>query len=319
MKTLLRAWDRFFFSRFDPYSLGLLRISTGTLYLVLMGFLYCNWERFYGAEGFSGAVDPTLWHDPWTLFRFTDGVMSVTVWWWIGAVAGALFVVGFFTRTMSIIVFLVLSSMLHREILLAGAEDLVLRMVFFWMILMPMGRSMSVDAWLRRRLRGQPDTRPLPMIWATRMLQINVALIFAMSLPRKLTMDPAWLNGDAFYFAIINDTWAKWPWPEMFYVKWMSMLGTYGAILVEGAFPILVWTRWRVPMVLVMWSFHIMLAVMLNNVALFSLSVAVTYWVFIPPETARAWIARARAWGRTAERSSVDEAGARSPSAPANP
>ncbi len=292
MKAIARAWDRFFFSRFDPYSLGPLRISIGLLWLALLFFLYFNWHRFYGADGMGGKVDASLWQDPWSLFHLTDGVFDVIVWWWIGVAAGVSFTVGLFTRTMTIVIWLILGSMLHREILLAGAEELVLRMAMWWCIFMPLGRSMSVDEWWRKkRLKGRPDPRPLPMIWATRMLQVNVALVYLFSMPMKLTTDWAWLNGDAFFFAIINDHWAKWPWPEMFYQKWMSMIATYSAILVEFSFAFLVWTRWRASMVLAMWGFHLALATMLDNVAFFSLSMAVTYWAFIPPETSRRWVA----------------------------
>ncbi len=291
MKKLWRAWDSFFFSRFDPYSLGLLRIFTGVLWLVLLGFYTPNWGRFFAADGIAGIVDMTRYHDPWSLMTYFEGTISIDTWWWIGLVVGLLYVIGFCTRTMTIGLWLVVSSLVHRQIILVGAEDLVLRMVLFWCMFMPLGREWSVDAWLRRRrLKGRPDPRPLPMIWATRMLQLNIACFYLFSLPMKLTTDPAWLNGDAFFFSVINDTWARWPWPWMFYPKWMSMLGTYGAIAVEASFPILVWTRWRLPMVIAMVFFHVMLALMLENVTLFSMSMAVTYWVFIPGETSRAWV-----------------------------
>lgn len=126
------------------------------------------------------------------------------------------------------------------------------------------------------------------MIWSTRMLQLNALLIYVGSVPMKLTTEVAWLNGDALFLAVINERWSRWPWPWMFYPKWMSMLGTYSALLAEGSIAILVWTRWRLRALIVMAIFHIMLALMLDHVAMLSIATMVCLWTFVPTEASRA-------------------------------
>ena len=47
-------------------------------------------------------------------------------------------------------------------------------------------------------------------------MQVNFALIYAISLPHRLVDDISWWNGDALYYTIANDMWRRWPWPEAF-------------------------------------------------------------------------------------------------------
>ncbi|MSR82771.1 MAG: hypothetical protein EXS58_07580 [Candidatus Latescibacteria bacterium] len=56
----------------------------------------------------------------------------------------------------------------------------------------------------------------MPIIWAVRAMQVNFALIYAISLPHRLVDDISWWNGDALYYTIANDMWRRWPWPEAF-------------------------------------------------------------------------------------------------------
>ncbi len=297
MNRLSRDWDRIFFSRFDPHAVALFRISIGLLWLLVLLFMTPNWHRFFGADGLPGAVDPTLWHDPWSVFACTDGWLPVSFWWVFGVVTAVLFVIGLATRCMAVCVWVLLGSMIHRNLMLTNGEDVTLHMAFWWALFMPLGHELSVDEYLRlRRLtaRGQLDARPMPMIWSTRMLQLSIAGIYVFSLPRKLAGDVAWWNGDAFFFAIVNGHWSKWPWKELFYHHWLSAMATYGAIVAEGTFPIIVWfRRTRVSAVIVMSCFHVMIALMLDNVAFFSLSMVTMYWVFIPGETSRRWMEKA--------------------------
>ena len=293
----LRAWDRFFFSRFDPYSLALVRVSLGVLWLMVLLFMIPNWARFFAADGLPSAVDPALTsrQDPWSVFAWTDGWLNVWAWWVFGVVTAALWIVGLCTRTMTVAVWVLISSMVHRDLMLINGEDVVLHAMLWLALFMPLGHELSVDEWLRqRRLKKQgfADTRPLPMIWATRLMQLMIVSVYAFSLPRKLTSDVAWWNGDAFFFAVINHHWSRWPWKGLFFHHWLSATMTYGTIAAEGLFPIAVWfRRTRVAAVVVMTVFHVLIAVMLCNVAFFSLSMAATFWAFVPGQTSRRWVA----------------------------
>jgi hypothetical protein len=131
------------------------------------------------------------------------------------------------------------------------------------------------------------------MIWAARMMQFNVALIYVISLPAKLSDDWAWLQGDALYWTMASDMWSRGWFPELGYLYGglFSKLATYGTILIEGQFAILVWfRRTRLLAIGLVTSLHLGIAVMVPNVALFTLSMVCAFWLFMPPETTRAML-----------------------------
>jgi uncharacterized membrane protein YphA (DoxX/SURF4 family) len=59
--------------------------------------------------------------------------------------------------------------------------------------LLPLGATVSLDAWLRRR-RGRPERRPLARRWPLTLLRFEIALVYIASGTSKL-LDPDWLGG----------------------------------------------------------------------------------------------------------------------------
>jgi len=292
-------WNRIWFRRFDPVSVGMFRIWTGVLMLIMLTASYPQWNDFYGADGILSLNDPDL--EPyrpesgWNFFALTEEALPTMFWWWAGAAAAVCFTVGFCTRPVTIFLFLLICSMVNRTVVLVNGDDLVFRMLLFHGMFAPLGYSLSADSLIRRRWRawrGKTGPPREPMIWAVRMMQVNVALIYVISLPFKLSDDPAWLAGDAIYYTLVSNMWSRGWYPELGYL-WggiFSKLATYGTIFIEGQFPILVWfRRTRLFSVALVTALHLGIAVMVPNVALFTLSMVCAFWLFMPPETTR-WL-----------------------------
>src|SRR5205823_4538597 len=125
-----------------------------------------------------------------------------------------------------------------------NGEDLIFRMVLFYSCLMDLNRTLAVDQWMATR----PDSKPAlsqawPLAWPVRLMQINIVLIYVISLPNKLADDAAWWNGHAIYLSVVSNLWSRFPWPSLFFGGLLSKLFTYGTIMTEGLFPILVWFK----------------------------------------------------------------------------
>ncbi|MCP6167295.1 hypothetical protein NL404_27095, partial [Klebsiella pneumoniae] len=92
MNRLAGAWNRFWFARFDPFSLGPCRISMGTLWLMVVLFMTPNWERFFGPDGLPGANDPYLAHkqDWFSVFRWGDSYVNLWFWYYFAVVTAVL-------------------------------------------------------------------------------------------------------------------------------------------------------------------------------------------------------------------------------------
>ena len=298
MNGIARAWNQCWFSRFDPVSVSVFRIFLGIHIIAFYLVLSPNWERFYAADGITSLVELTTrprehW---WSLFYWTEAWFSIRAFWWVGLVAAILFTLGWKCRVSTIVLYAIESTLLQRSTPAMNGEDAVYHLILFWGMFAPLGEGLSIDSWLkRRRARDQTGAEGLPTIWAVRAMQINFVLIYAISLPNKLVDDIAWWNGDAIYLSIVSNVWSRWPWPEMFYAfnGFLSKCFTYGTILAEGGFCVLVWfPRPRLYIIGALAALHIGIAVMLNGVAFFSLSMVCGLWLFVPPEVTRMLIGR---------------------------
>jgi hypothetical protein len=274
--------DRFLFAPFDPHALALFRVSLGALYLAFLIVSSPNWERFYAPDGMNGLH----YHErTWSLFHLTADWLPVRAYWVLGVVAAIALTLGAATRLATVVLYALEVSLVNVAPQCTNGEDMVFRMALFWAAFMPLGACASVDA----RLRGAPTT---VTPWATRGLQLNVALIYLISQPNKLLDDPAWKDGSAIYLTMASNAWTRWPWPSLFYGA-LSQLATWGSLAVELFFPLFVWfprTRpWALGAIV---ALHVGIALTLANVTFFNLAMLATFWVFVPGETTRAWTTR---------------------------
>ncbi len=297
IKTPFKLWNEFFFSRFDPLNASIFRICTGLLLIFMFFANYFNWERFYGADGIISLHDMDIAgrqpDNVWSIFHWTDNIMPIQYFWYLGFLSSIAYTVGFQTRLATIILYILIASMTHRNNMIVNGDDLVLRMLFFYSCFLPLNHCLSIDGFLKKKFVGFNDEVPedeRPVIWPLRLIQINVALIYIISLPHKLADDVAWVNGQAIYYTVTSNMWSMCPFPQLFY-QWdllLSKISTYGTVLIEGAFPILVWfkeTNLLVTALIAM--LHIGVAFMVPNVTFFTLAMVCSFWAFLPSSTIR--------------------------------
>jgi hypothetical protein len=302
--TLSAAWNRFWFQPYDPLPAGLFRIAFGALLTLMYAALYPNWDRYFGVDGVMSLNDPGLppiVEDWWSAFVWLPHV-PFRVFWAIGFVAAIAFTVGWLTRVWTIVLLVIETSMVARNGFAINGEDLVGRMLLFYGCFAPLGGALSIDAWLKSRRK---DPTPLAQsIWPIRLMQINFALIYVISLPIKIASDDAWTNGEAIYLSVVSNLWGRVPWPRPFYGV-LGTISTAFAVLAEGTFPLLVWfSRTRPVVLLTLASLHIGIAVMLKNVTFFSLSMVCAVFLFPSEAEIRAaqahcrqtWIRFRRLW-----------------------
>ncbi|MBT9588273.1 HTTM domain-containing protein [bacterium] len=290
-------WERFWFGPAALLPLSFFRINLGLLILCTFLCSAPNWERFYAYDGICSLqiteVSRAAPEDPQSCFYWTEGIVPVRAWWVVGLLAATSFTLGYRTRLCTVTLFVLQCSMIHRSRLLTNGDDLMFRMLLFHSCFAPLGHRLSLDAWLRRK-RQLPDL-PAPWIWPQRMLQINVALIYAISLPFKFAQDGAWASGQAIYWTMASDMWYRGWFPQLAYSwgPWFSYCATYGTILIEGAFPFLVWFgRTRMPAVWAATALHLGIALFVPHVLFFTLAMVAGFWVYYPESMLESLVAR---------------------------
>ena len=292
----MSIWNYFWFDRQDPLPMAVCRISVGVLLLAMFLALTPNWDRFYAADGMLQLDDAQLYAgqyvDWYSLLHWTEGVVPVRAWWYVGIAASVGLILGWQTRIMTVALFALMTSLINRNSWIVNGEDLVLRMILFHGMFSPWGMRLSLDA--RRR---KDQARPLPLVWAWRAMQINFLLIYAISLPYKFAQEPAWWTGDAMHWTIASDMWwekGRMPWITLACDGWIRRAMTWGTVIVEGLAPFLVWFRLtRVPMALSIMALHVGIAFCIPGVTLFTLSMVAGAALFLPAEFYQCCAARA--------------------------
>jgi hypothetical protein len=284
----MKYWKRFFFSPFDPLPLAMFRLSLGWLILVCYLCLAPNWNAYYSDHGVGGAYS-----DTWSIFYYTEGIIPLSLFWWIGLAASIGFTLGYQTRACTIILYIIEVSMIHSNRMIVNGEDFTFRMLLFYSCFTDLGKALSLDAWVKAKKKPitSSDSSAWPAAWPIRLMQINFVLIYVISLPNKMVDDVAWLNGDAIYLSIVSNMWSRWPWPGLFYGGVLSKIITYTTVIGEGTFPILVWfDKTKIYSIALLASLHLGIAIMLQNVTFFTLSMVATLWIFIPGKMLRPWM-----------------------------
>jgi predicted DCC family thiol-disulfide oxidoreductase YuxK len=300
-----RAWSRFWFQPSPTTPLELTRIGVGATlllhYTLATPFLF----DFWGEVGWvPREVILRETTDPWmqsVFFYFTAR------WQWIAfhgvfLFCCAAFVLGWRTSWVKWIVLIGQISYDNRNPLIGYGVDKILPCLLFIMCLAPSGRALSLDRVREvrsaklERLAATPP--PFSSPWAgacIRLMQIQMAIVFFYSAINKLKGDE-WWNGDAvwrvftteeFYSPAVSDLLASH--------YWIGNVATYATIVVELAFPFLIWQRRTRPYLLAAAIFLHLQFALLMALVYFSFVMIAGHMSFVRPE----WLARlGEAWKR---------------------
>jgi hypothetical protein len=163
-----------------------------------------------------------------------------------------------------------------------NAGDAIIVLIALVLMLSSCGAAVSLD---QRRRAGTFWSAQDRAPWPGRLLQVQLSLIYLVSVQAKLGGD-TWLDGSAVSYAWRTDgRWAFLPAPEWLAGNAILVNAlTWGTLLVELAIAVLVWNRrWRLPVLAAGVVMH--LAMMINlNIGFFSLAMFVLYLAFLPAD-----------------------------------
>lgn len=119
----------------------------------------------------------------------------------VAAVAALSMLVGYRTRLMTIVVWILLLSIANRNLMVLNSGDTFLRMLVFWSMFLPLGAYWSVDRFLEgaSRARSRLSTRFASVATAALLLQIAFVYVFTAILKDG---DEWRVDGTALYYAL---------------------------------------------------------------------------------------------------------------------
>jgi len=267
--TLIRATlgklDEFFFGP-DNTRWDLVRVGAALavlLPLLLLG-LSGNYERFYGHYGIlprSQALDAVYW--PAFLFLMKSDPEWIWRIYWATAAAALCLALGLWTRIAAAATFFLYVAMIQRNLISFNGECGILGFTLLAVAFAPAPQRFSLDHLVLKK--------PLPAkteSWPARFLQFNVCMMYFFTTVGKLVGQWDVGTGEIWYQITLCD-WFRFPNADWLRTRWTCWLAVHGSLLLEGSFPLLVWTRLRLPLVLLMITLHVVITVLFCNALFF--------------------------------------------------
>ena len=293
MGRLEQQWRHFWSRQTNPAAITLFRIGLGGSFALLLLSCLFTWEYYYAPDGTLSLNDTGIAHyprDPWSFFTWTDPWLPVRVYWWAGLATCVAFMLGWKTRWAAIFLYLLQHSMIKQNGVATSAGEATFHTFFFYSCFASLDGAWSLDGWLAQR-RASATPQPARLhLWPLHLAQLHLAFIYFFSAWYKLITDQGfWRNGEAIYWVTMDMTWAAWPWKDMFNGPVgfrLCQTMTYGFLLLEGTFALLVWLRpTRLLVVALMALFHIVTGLTFPPVLFFSMAMLSALALFLPART----------------------------------
>ena len=315
-----QRWNRFWFTPADVLPCCVLRVAVGLIaaaHFLAMGPGLGVWFANDGALN-PAAVKRILelpggggvtFH-PSYLNYFSSGTGLYIVH--AAAVIVALaFAVGFLTRASGLLTLIALLAYVHRVPEIAGYVEPLLSFLIVYLVIAPSGALFSVD----QRLLGSNKKSTLAMLLAgspqpslaanisLRLIQIHVAMFYAMMGLSKLYGD-AWWQGGAIWM-LMAQTESRVIDGTMF--RRMGQIGeyllnfaTHLIVYFELAFGVLIWTRFGRPVLLTLSLIVWPIVILSTGQLLFGLAMLAANLAFVSPSWLRSLFGQAEGSGRAA-------------------
>jgi hypothetical protein len=175
------------------------------------------------------------------------------VFFLLWALVNLLLLVGYRTRLMAVLNFVMILSIHERNIYVLSGADTTLRVLSFWTMFLPLGQYYSIDAVRKRWARYARShvlenlrVSPLPQTafaFPVRLVQLQIAIIYIFTFVLKLPGE-IWRRGEALFYAfqLRTLTLPTADWLSVNAPDWLLKVMTYTALVSEGAFVPLVFS-----------------------------------------------------------------------------
>jgi hypothetical protein len=268
MKSLLHAWNEFFFAERSPLPLGLFRIAYGLCVTATLLLLKGDWLAWYGAHAWVSlntmrVVESGARINLFTLIPQNDRLIAA--FFWVFLASALMLTVGFFSRINSVLVYFFLTSIDQRNLFITHSGDTFLRVAGFFLMFAPVGAALSIDRMFRVR-RGQepPEIQPRRQ-WAVRLIQIELSLVYLATFCWKLK-GSAWLDGSALFYIYHLLEFQRFPVPSWLLQPAFLKIATWFALFLELSLGTIIWIRrFRYKLLLAGLILHLSLEYSLNT------------------------------------------------------
>ena len=208
----MRLLRDFWFGDTALAPVALFRILYGLQLINWVWQLFPNLNAFFTDEGILPRPSQLAHYaDRFTLLDVAGTWWQVAIFWGAALVVGILLTLGWRSRVMSFLAFIVVTCFSWRDPLILDGSDVVFRVVPLWLAFTGCGARWSIDALVRRE-RGEPAAATGPA-FPVRIVELQIAWIYLSTGVDKLA-GQLWPQGVAAYYALqlehtFGRTWAQ--------------------------------------------------------------------------------------------------------------
>ncbi|WP_435971761.1 HTTM domain-containing protein [Streptomyces sp. Qhu_M48] len=310
------------------YATAVLRIGYGLLYLIFLLREFPHRDEIWGpGSPWTPALaeqlfDQTGWN---SVLVLSESRVYFELCYVMALVTSMLFTLGWRTRLMSVLFAVMVVSFHARAIFMTDGGDNLILLMSLYLVLTACGRRWSLDA-RRKGLRAaraahapQPakgfHAQRLSDAWVTLTTVVHNCGVFVIAAQVCFLYGSAglykvqgstWGGGTALHYALNLELFQPWPLLSHLVDAFPTVIAiaSYVTVLVQVAFPFVLFGRLKYPVLAVLLGMHIGIAVLMG-LPLFSGAMIVADAVFLPD---RFYTVLPRLW-----RGAVQRTGARRP------
>lgn len=248
LATLVDKIDRFFFAPASALPLGALRIG-----IALCLLLQAYWLRgvaldFLSTNGIIQGQIAALLRVPdapqisWISDALASrGVSETTCIYgvcWLYVVSTVLFGLGLFTRVTSVLTWLLHWILMNTAYSTSYGVDLFSHVFLFYLMFMPAGDALSLDALFRGRWDRSSSWARLSL----RILQLHLCIMYLSSGIEK-SMGVQWWNGELLWRSFYLPVYKQYDMTWIVNYPWLSMAFGWATLALELGYCVFIWPR----------------------------------------------------------------------------
>lgn len=288
IRTCGQAWNQFWFAPGSGLGLSLARAGIGAVLVIYWLSFFPNPLLWFGPEGLlpmkswmmgTGADELTVYRP--SLFMISESPALLWTLSLLGLGSAFAVMLGWGGRISVAIAWVMTLSAVHRIPMFTGLAEPVFTMALLYMVIGNSTARFSLDAWLRTLKENALPLQPSSLnTLSTRLLQLHLVFFYLVMVTTQMRMNP-WWDGLA--------VWTMMAGTERRIID-LSFLGpytyvinalTYGVVLGEWAFVLLVWNRLLRPVIILMSVLLWLVLLFTSGMVEFSLAMLVLGAVFI--------------------------------------
>ncbi|MFD9394422.1 HTTM domain-containing protein [Streptomyces sp. NPDC060000] len=299
------VWDLLTGRPVSLYGVSVLRIGYGLLYLIFLLREFPHRDEIWGpGSAWTPALAQQLFEQTgwFSVLVLSDSRAYFELCYVLALVTAALFLLGWRTRVLSVLFAVVVTSFHSRAIFMTDGGDNLVLLMSLYLVLTACGRRWSLDA-RRDRLKSvragdvpEPTRSPfshqlrdarttlITVVHNCGMFVIAVQVCFLYGSAGLYKVQGAsWGGGTALHYVLNLELFRPWPAFSHFVDEHTLVVAVAGymTVLLQVAFPFVLFGRLKYPVLAMLLGMHIGIAVLMG-LPLFSGAMIVADAVFLP-------------------------------------